>query len=148
MCSWLKFAAPIQNREGRVRTKITRFVATEEGESRFTELDIPLLSTEIGGVPMSASNGFISPNVSFVEIPEGADSGWHAATARRIVIVLSGVMEIEMGDGEKRQWHAGEAFIIDDTEGRHVTRVVEGPVRSVLVPFPSDFVIDKWSEES
>ncbi|MDH3604155.1 MAG: hypothetical protein OEU26_31490 [Candidatus Tectomicrobia bacterium] len=128
--------------------RITRLVATEEGESRFTEFDIPLLSRELSGVPISVSNGFVSPNVSFVELPEGADAGWHGATARRIGIILSGVLEVEIGDGEKRQWRAGEAFLADDTEDRHATRVVEGPVHCVFVPFPSDFVVDKWEEKS
>lgn len=126
--------------------KVIRLVATEEGESRFTEFDIPILGTTIRG-----SNGFVSSNVSLVEFPEGAESGWHRASARRIVIIISGVMEVETGDGEKRQWRAGEVFLADDVEGRHVTREIEGPVRVVFVPFPSDFVIEsdfvveKWS---
>jgi quercetin dioxygenase-like cupin family protein len=126
--------------------KVTRFVATEEGESRFTEFEIPLLSRQILDVKLLASNGFASPSVSLVEVQEGAQQGWHGATARRIAIVLSGVFEIETGNGEKRQWCAGEVFIADDEKGRHATRVVEGPVRLVFIPFPSDFVIDKWSE--
>ena len=48
-------------------------------------------------------------------------------------------MEVETGDGEKRQWRAGEVFLSDDIEGRHITREVEGPVRVMFVPFPSDF---------
>ncbi len=124
--------------------KITRIVATEDGESRFTEFDIPLVSKDLLGHIIHASNGFVSPNVSFVELPEGTDAGWHGATARRIGIILSGVLEVELGNGEKRQWRTGEAFLADDTEGRHATRVVEGPVRCVFIPFSSDFIVDEW----
>ena len=119
---------------------VIRIVATEEGESRFTEFDIPFAT-------IGALNGFVA-HVSLVEFPMGGESGWHGASARRIVIVVSGVMEVETGDGEKRQWHAGEVFLADDVKGRHITREIEGPVRVVFVQFPSDFVIDTWQQES
>ena len=125
--------------------EVVRFVATAEGGSRFTTFDVPLESKDSLGFTIRASNGFSSPNVSFVELPEGADAGWHGATARRIGIVLSGVLEVETGDGEQRQWRAGELFLADDEAGRHATRVVEGPVRLVFIPFPVNFVIEKWS---
>src|SRR5262249_32655086 len=121
------------------------FVATENGESQFMQFDIPLLSKDLLGIPIRASNGFVSPNVSFVEVPEGADAEWHGATARRIGIILSGVLEVETSDGEKSEWRIGEGFLADDVGGRHLTRVVEGPVRLVFIPFPSDFVIERWS---
>ncbi|PON11585.1 hypothetical protein C2W62_44035 [Candidatus Entotheonella serta] len=55
--------------------KITRIVATKDGESQFTELDIPLMSQQHGAISRRISNGFVSPNVAFVEMPEGSDSG-------------------------------------------------------------------------
>jgi len=124
---------------------VIRNVATKDGESRFTEFAIPFMSKELSGIRLRISNGFVSPNVSFVEVPEGADTGWHGATARRIVVILSGVLEVETGDGESRQWGAGEVFLEEDVEGRHATRAVGGPVRLLFVPFPSDFVVDQWS---
>ena len=123
--------------------KITRIVATQEGESQFAEFDIPLLSHQHGAISRRISNGFVSPNVSFVEMPEGSDSGMHSATGRYIVSVMSGVFEVELSNGEIRQWRSGETFFIDDIEGRHITRIVEGPFRGVIVTVPSDFVIDE-----
>ena len=125
--------------------KVIRVVSTEEGESQFTEYDIPLLGKGLSGHTILSSNSFASPNVSIVEFPAGGESGWHGASVRQLVIVVSGIMEIETGDGEKRQWHSGEIFLADDVEGRHITREIEGPVRVVFIPFPSDFVIEKWS---
>jgi len=124
--------------------RITRIVATEEGESRFTEFDIPLLSQQHGAISRRISNGFVSPNVAFVETPEGADSGWHGATGRYIVSVITGVFEVEISTGEIRQWRSGEVFFIDDIEGRHITRIVEEPFLGVIVTVPSDFVVDEW----
>jgi len=128
--------------------RITRLVASAEGDSRFTECDIPLLSRKIAEAPMHASNGFVSPSVIVVETPEGAEAGWHGATARQLVVILSGVLEVEMGNGEKKQWGAGEVFLADDVAGRHLTRAVGGPMRLLFIPFAADFVIDTWSEKS
>ena len=124
--------------------KITRIVATEDGESRFTECEIPLVSHQHGAISRRISNGFISPNVAFVEMPEGSDSGMHNATGRYIVSVMSGVFEVELSNGEIRQWRSGEAFFIDDIEGRHITRIVEEPFCGVIVTVPSDFVVEEW----
>ena len=50
--------------------KVIRLVATEEGESRFTEFDIPSIKTTLE-TTVRGSNSFVSPNVSLVEFPEG-----------------------------------------------------------------------------
>jgi hypothetical protein len=73
--------------------KITRFYATGDGESRFIELDIPLehAQQDVFGNTMRFSNGYVSPNVRFVEQPEGLVQGWHCVSTRQVVIVLSGV---------------------------------------------------------
>jgi hypothetical protein len=128
--------------------KVIRFVATEDGESRFTELDIPIEQAhqDAFGNTMLFSNGFASPNVRFVEMPENLDQGWHGVSNPQIVIVLSGVLEVGTSDNQTRQWQAGDVFIADDTRSKgHTTRVVEGTVRLLFVPFPSDFVIENWS---
>lgn len=65
------------------------------------EFEIPLFGREILGHAIRASKGLVSPNVSLVEIPESTEAGLHGATARRILIVLSGVLEVELGSGEK-----------------------------------------------
>ncbi len=127
--------------------KVIRFVATEDRGSRFTELDIPIENEkkfEEGHI-LYVSNGFVSPDVRFVEVPEGVDTGWHGAPRRQIVIIRSGVLEVSTGDGENRQWCAGEVFLADDVEGKHQTRVVEGPVRYMSAQLPSDFGIENWS---
>jgi hypothetical protein len=135
---------PIPNREGEGRMKITRIVATEDGESRFTEFDIPLPAKDLIGHTIHASDGFVSPNVSIVEFPRGGESGWHGASARQIVVVMSGVLEVEIGSGEKSQWRAGEIFIADDVAGKHITRSGDEPVCVMFIPFSPDFVIDEW----
>jgi hypothetical protein len=73
--------------------KITRFYATEDGESRFDEIEIPIDNARDNeGHTVLFSNGVLSPAVRFVELPEGLRTGWHHAPTRQIVVVLSGVL--------------------------------------------------------
>jgi hypothetical protein len=53
--------------------------------------------------------------------------------------VLSGVLEIEIGDGSRGRFGPGETFIADDLSGRgHLTRDLEGPVRLLYIHLPDD----------
>jgi hypothetical protein len=128
--------------------RITRFYATEDGQSRFIDLDIPLehVHQDAFGNTMRFSNGWVSPNVRFVEQPEGLVQGRHCVSTRQVVIVLSGVLEVGTSDMQTRQWRAGEVFLADDMTGKeHTTRVVEGPERLVFVPLPPNFDVERWS---
>ena len=51
--------------------KITRFYATEDGESRFDEIEIPIANArENEGQTAIFSNGILSTALRFVEPPE------------------------------------------------------------------------------
>jgi hypothetical protein len=126
--------------------KITRFYATEDGESRFDEIEIPIEhARENEGQTVLYSNGVPSPAVRFVELPEGFRTGWHHAPTRQIVVVLSGALEVGTSDGHTRQWGAGEVFMPDDLWGKgHTTRTVGGPVCALYIPLPQDFDVQRW----
>ncbi|MCH8190455.1 MAG: hypothetical protein IIC80_03775 [Chloroflexi bacterium] len=48
---------------------------------------------------------------------------WHGAPQRQYVIILSGEMEVEIGDGSKRRLVAGDVLLAEDTTGQgHITR--------------------------
>ncbi len=128
--------------------KITRFYALENGESRFMEVDIPFQheQKDAEGNILRFSNEYMSPNVRFVELPEGLSQSWHNAPARQIVVVLSGVLEVGTTDKQIRQWRAGELFLADDLTGKgHTTRVLKGPARVMFAPLPADFATERWS---
>jgi hypothetical protein len=128
--------------------RITRFSATADGESRFTELDIPLeqVRQDPFGNIMRSSKSYVSPGICFVELPAGMVQGWHRAPTRQIVVVLSGVLAVRTSDQQTRQWRAGEVFLAEDVTGKgHTTHVVEGPVRLVFVPLPPEFMPERWS---
>jgi hypothetical protein len=128
--------------------KITRFSTTNEGVSRFTEVDIPTMNErkDEDGHVLRLSNAYTSPSVLFAELPEGMSQNWHNAPARQIVVVLSGTLEVEVADKQKRQWGPGGAFLADDVNGKgHLTRTVGGPVRVMFAPLPPNFDITKWA---
>src|SRR5262252_10500758 len=121
--------------------KITRFYATEDGESRFDEIEIPTDNARDNeGQTVFFSHRVLSPAVRFVELPEGFRTGWHHALTRQIVVVVSGVLEVGTSDGHTQQWGAGEACMPDDLRGKgHPTRTVGGPVRALYIPLPRGF---------
>jgi quercetin dioxygenase-like cupin family protein len=128
--------------------KITRFYATESGESRFVEIDIPIehAQRDADGNTLRLSNSYASPNVRLAELPDGMVQSWHHAPARQIVVVLSGELEVGTSDGQTRRWRAGEAFLADDLTGKgHTTKTVGGPARVLFAPLPDGFDIGRWS---
>jgi hypothetical protein len=128
--------------------KITRFYATESGESRFVEIDIPVehKRKDADGNILRFSNSYASPNVCFAELPDGMVQSWHHAPARQIVVVLSGELEVGTSDGQTRRWRAGEAFLASDVTGQgHTTKTVGGPARLLFAPLSEGFNIERWS---
>lgn len=121
---------------------ITSFYTTSDGTSRFADVDVSCPNErhdEFGHV-LRTSASYASPAVQFVELPAGMDQGWHTAPARQLVVVLSGEIEVETGDGEKRRWRTGDCFLPADVTGQgHRTRSIGGPVRLLFAPLPDGF---------
>lgn len=121
---------------------ITTFVATADGGSRFESLRVSqdLWRDDGMGHRILLSVPYASPAVQLVELPAGMAQDWHNAPARQLVVVLSGVIEVETTDGQCRQWRAGEVFLPADVTGRgHRTRCLGGAVRLLFAPLPEGF---------
>lgn len=119
--------------------KVTTFVATEDGGSRFAEVDIPLDQVRDDGMGhrITHSTPWASPAAQFVQLPAGMDQDWHNAPARQIVVVLDGVLEVETTDGAVKRWKRGGILLPADVTGRgHRTRCIDGPVCVLFVPWP------------
>jgi cupin domain len=70
------------------------------------------------------SKGLATTQISFREDPVGRFIDWHPAPRRQFVIILSGQLEIGLGDGSKHTFGAGDARLVEDTTGQgHTTRV-------------------------
>ena len=128
--------------------KITRFCASDDGGSRFEDLEIILANEREDGMghTISFSTPFPSPNVSLVTLPANLDQDWHGAPERQLVFVLQGCVEVETTDGSKRRWHKGQFFCADDTSGRgHRTRTIDGPALVLFNPVSDDFQFESWT---
>jgi hypothetical protein len=70
---------------------------------------------------------------------------FHTAPRRQFVVNLSGLVEIEVGDGSTRRLGAGDILLADDTTGQgHITRDLEGPRRSIFIFLPPDLDPAQW----
>jgi hypothetical protein len=123
--------------------KLTRFVATSDGGSRFEEIEIPLDIEREGadGYKLMCSEAFTSDCACFVSLPAELDQDWHQAPTRQFVQLIRGTVEVTTTDGEVRRWSSGDQFIAADVSGRgHKTRVIDGPAVVIFMPLPDGFL--------
>ena len=74
--------------------------------------------------------------VRLQEFPAKQFLDWHPAPRRQWVIIVSGGLEIGLGDGTSRRFGPGDARLVEDTTGRgHTTRTLgEEPCFTIVVP--------------
>ena len=128
--------------------KITRFYTNENGESQFSEFDIPIdrKREDVDGNVTFISKAFNSSRVRFIELPKGYDQDWHNSPARQFVILLSGEVEVRTSNNQIQHFGAGDVVFADDVHGKgHQTRAIDGSVRMVYIPLPADFSFENWS---
>ena len=97
---------------------IIRLYTGEDGQAHFEDLSMPdgeaeTVALKSGGV------------MTFRSFPDRSFSDWHTGPQRQYVIVLSGQMEIGIGDGSKRMFNPGDILQVEDLTGQgHTTRSV------------------------
>ncbi len=108
---------------------IIRLYTGEDGQAHFEDLSVPAGEAET--VPLKPG-----ADMTFRISPDGSFSDWHNAPRLQYVIVLSGKMEIGIGDGTKRMLNPGDILQVEDLTGQgHTTRSVGNRV-SASVPLP------------
>jgi hypothetical protein len=121
--------------------KIVRFAAAPDGGSQFVEVDLPIdnASTDAWGHTAHRSAILAAQSTMVTEMPAGLYQDWHPASRRQLLVVLSGILEVETSDGKKRRCGSGEVFLADDVGSRgHRTRTIGGPVRLLFVHLPPE----------
>ena len=108
--------------------KIVRIYTGADNQTHFQDLDpdaFATLAAKVGDGGIRVNQG---PATSF--------SDFHNAPRREYVVVMSGAMEIEIGDGTTRQRAAGDVLVAEDLTGKgHITRGVgTDPRVSLSVP--------------
>jgi quercetin dioxygenase-like cupin family protein len=112
--------------------KVVRIYTGSDDQTHFQDVDLETfarLSTQVGEGPVRLNQG-----------PAKSALDFHNAPRRQYVVIMSGVMEVETGDGSQRQFVAGDVLIAEDLTGKgHITRGVgEEPRVSLAVPLAAD----------
>ena len=109
---------------------ITRVYTGSDGRSHFEDVEIELLDQ---GPMGSISSLWLAEGVVFRKVSGDYDLDFHNAPRRQFVVNLTGAVEIEVGDGTKRQLGVGSILLAEDTEGQgHISRSINGEPRELL----------------
>lgn len=114
--------------------QITRLYTGDDGESHFEDIEVEL---DDRGAIGALSELVPTRGVIFRITGTDYDYAWHNAPQRQYIVLLSGGgVEIEIGDGTVRQFHAGDVLLAEDTTGRgHQSRALgDEPRQSLMIP--------------
>jgi len=95
-----------------VQTSISIVCITNNGESAsyFDQCDFTLS----GNLQRQLSEQISAVNFRLRSSPTDYASDWHIAHDPTLLIILSGCMQIELRNGQQKQFRAGEMFIAQD----------------------------------
>jgi quercetin dioxygenase-like cupin family protein len=121
--------------------KLTRIYAGDDGQSHFEDLELPMDESQ----RRATSDALSATTAAFGVSAQLGAQDWHHAPRRQLVAVLSGALEIRVGDGSSRRFGVGDVFFADDLAGQgHHTSDVGGPMRLLYVHVPDDFDPTAW----
>lgn len=108
--------------------KVIRIHTGADNQTHFQDVDLDTfatLSAKVGTGPVRLNQG-----------PARSSMDFHNAPRRQYVVMLSGQMEVEIGDGSKRVFDVGDVLVAEDLTGKgHITRGVgDQPRVSLAVP--------------
>ena len=107
-----------------------RVFAGPDGESHIEELDVK-------GQPELGTIQNIK-EVKFQHFPEPRNMDFHPLSDRRLIIHLSGEVEIGVSDGTKQVFRAGDARLMEDVTGRGHTHRDLTPTTAAAYIFLND----------
>jgi hypothetical protein len=117
---------------------VTRIYTGEDQQSHFEEIEVTT-----GEGPTQRSPDFPAIGVGMRESDGTRVIDFHPAPRRQLVITLGGRVEIETGDGTKREFGSGDVFLADDTTGQgHILRDIGGLHHGMVVPLGPDFDLE------
>ena len=107
--------------------KYTEIYSDIEGETHFRDVDVAFSLVDLAppSAPMNVSEYRAAKEVGFNQLPSGYVGGWHPAPSVGHIFVLEGDLEVEVSDGEIRDFPQGSVWLHRDLTGKgHDTRVV------------------------
>ena len=111
----------------------------DDGRSHFGDLDVPMHDMPVGQASAPLDGGRV-----LLRAVQDDRMDFHPAPMRQFVVHLTGVTEVECGDGAIREFTRGEVMLADDTTGEgHITRWI-GPCSHVFVGLSPDVDVVAW----
>ena len=107
--------------------KYTRIYCDAVGESHFDDVSVNVEQVDFAppAPPLYMAVPLETERTILCAIPAEWVGDWHPAPRRQFYFQLSGALEVEVSDGEKRRFSAGSLVLLEDTTGKgHLTRVV------------------------
>ena len=91
------------------------------------------------GFRRSISDQYTATSVRFAWVPAGTRvAGWHTTPVRQFVVWLTGWVEFETSDGERRRCEPGAVVLAEDTFGKgHISRHPDEGQYLMFVPVPN-----------
>ena len=121
--------------------KVLYLYTGDDDRSHFANLEVPLAPGRSGVI----SDAIPASRVAFRETGPTDSQAWHNAPYRQFIAILQGVVELEVGDGTRRRLGPGDVVLADDRWGEgHMTREIESPRASMMVPVSAEFDLAPW----
>ena len=110
--------------------KLTRIYTGDDGESHFSDEEIPLKDQGHVG---QFSEWAKATGVLFRAVQGDYNYDFHCAPRRQYIVNLTGSVEIEVGSGDKRVFGPGDIMLVEDTHGHgHISRAVNNENRTCI----------------
>ena len=112
--------------------RVTRLYTGADQQSHFEDYEVDM--DDHGSIGFLSARHPVS-NLLFRHTGADYDFDWHNAPQRQYIVILEGGLDIEIGDGTRRRFGAGDILLAEDTTGQgHISRAVDGqPRRSLFI---------------
>ncbi len=117
---------------------ITRLYSDSAGESHFEDIEMPFELKDYAppARPISVSEFIGIEGFVIISSSVGWFGDWHPAPSRQYMFCLTGVLQVEVSDGEIRRFGPGSVVLVEDTSGKgHMSKVV-GDDRCYMAAMP------------
>jgi hypothetical protein len=109
---------------------ITHIYSDADGQSHYENLEMKCSDQ---GPLGSMSEPIPVTSFIFRENPPGYEYGWHNAPREQYIVMLEGMVEITVSDGEVRTFVPGDIVLVSDTTGKgHASHSPDGKARKSL----------------
>jgi hypothetical protein len=119
----------------------TRIYSDRTGESHFEDVSVPVAAVDLAppAPPLDMAEPIRAERMLLATMPLTWASTWHPAPRRQFYVQLSGTLEVQVSDGQVRQFPPGSLVLLEDTTGKgHCTRVVGNAIAGgVFVQLPA-----------